>query len=84
MAFTYEEMQEIIECLRGTCKSLDDGVSEIFEGKDFGDMSMDNCYQLDEQIFLCDACGWWYEIGESADDENYMGGQICQNCKEEE
>ena len=36
------------------------------------------CAELDNQIFLCDSCGWWYEIHERNDT-----GVFCQDCSEE-
>ena len=32
---------------------------------------------LDESVFECDECGWWFERGMEADDG------ICRHCHEE-
>ena len=40
------------------------------------------CSAVDESIFLCESCGWWYEQGQQTDNENVYG-QVCQDCGEE-
>lgn len=66
---------EIIESLRGTCKSLHD----VFED---GEEDLENdakfCELLDSELLVCNTCGWWAETHEVDDDGD------CAQCQGEE
>ena len=57
---------EKIEDLKGTCNSIN-----------LDDFTVVELQLLDEEIFLCDQCGWWCPIEEITEDN------ICQDCKDE-
>jgi len=59
MSITPEQLDEIIESLRGTCDSLDNQLEQRNLNAD--DLTMEYHYQIDEQIFNCSTCGWWCE-----------------------
>lgn len=60
------KIQEKINELLGTCKTLN-----------IEDFSIEELSLLDEQIFLCDTCGWWCEVEEQSENNN------CSDCEEE-
>ena len=71
----------IISVLQGTCLSLDEGIRQgLDDTAEEHDLTMENCEQIDNEIFNCATCGWWYEISElhiEADE------QVCTNCVNE-
>lgn len=67
--------QEVIDALQGTCGSLSDHATD----DECNDPAF--CTEVDDQLFCCDACGWWCEIGEQSTDES---AQICEDCFEGE
>lgn len=63
------------EELLGTCKGLHEVCPN--DEQDDGDF----CARLDELVYECEQCGWWYEAG---DGQHGMGsGFYCDDCKEE-
>ena len=66
----FEDLQELIEALQGTCYSLDtDGLTE------------DQLGQIDDQIFLCAECGWWCEAGDYNQEAcEATGEDFCSEC----
>jgi len=78
--FTTEEIEQIINYLQGTCKSIDDAIYDIFgEDRDINDLSAGDYASIDERIFLCNTCGWWYEQGEMAENDNWE----CEGCADD-
>lgn len=61
-----EEMFKIISELEGT-----------FEDIELDDFTIEELYLIDENIFHCDQCGWWFCTEECAQDE------ICYDCRDE-
>lgn len=72
-----ERITKLVECLQGTCKSL----NEICESLkiDERSLTMEELEQIDGEVFLCDSCGWWYELGEEG--SSCDGERVCQNCE---
>ena len=80
---TDNQIDELIEYLQGSCKSLQEGVYACFELDDIDDISQNQHFQIDNAIFLCDCCGWWCEGGDWADPESHeYDGDICSSCGE--
>ena len=71
-----EILAELIEYLQGTCKTLIEGCEDL--GFELEDLSDDDLMLIDSEIFLCETCGWWYEICDQIGGENE-----CENCHEE-
>ena len=66
--------QEIIDFLTGSSNSLDNALN-LFEAEDLRDHDS-FLVMLDEQIFLCDSCGWW-----SLPEEQSMSDELhCNDC----
>lgn len=72
--------EQIAEELQGTCKSL----YEMLEYYDMEDLEMDSefCARLDQEIFLCEGCGWWCEMCEMTTDE--ANDWQCTDCAPDE
>jgi len=82
MKISNDQIEQIIQFLQGTCmNSLNDAVVEIC-GEEFSedDLTSENHDQIDNEIFLCDTCGWWCEVSQEADTEE-LGERICDDCK---
>ena len=72
------DIAELIADLQGTCKSISDFLPE---GMNQDDLTQNDLSEIDQEIFLCDGCGWWCEVSESND----RGGEnVCDDCKDEE
>lgn len=71
---TTEIMLDVAEELRGTCSDLD----SVLEGRgiDIDSVPSDMLSVLDDQVLLCDVCGWWCESSEVNDDS------VCNECEE--
>jgi hypothetical protein len=52
-----QDVQEVIEYLRGSCA--------YFDTEEFEDCELEQIY---EEIFNCDVCGWWDEVTYCDDD----------------
>lgn len=64
----------IIYALNGTCDSLEcalihHSAEQLRDHEPF-------LHYLDNEIFLCDSCGWWCALSEMADNDNWE----CKNC----
>lgn len=80
MNFKRDQIEELIQYLQGTCNSLDEGIVEVL-GEDYDSMNLssDNHNQIDNEIFLCETCGWWYELCEESENEDE---RTCESCAE--
>ena len=80
MTIRQELIQNIIEEIQGTCCSLD----EICQRYDLyeEDLTMEELEEIDQEVFCCTSCGWWYQTGEglgSCPD----GDHYCDHCSED-
>ncbi len=72
-------IDDLVYHLQGTCISLEEACADL--GFDREDLTMKELEELDNCLFECDNCGWWYDVGERSDvdcDEN-----ICLHCAPE-
>lgn len=44
----------------------------------FNDLAF--CSWLDQEIFMCSACGWWCEISEEASEDSDFDDLTCADC----
>lgn len=74
-AHTPEELARIAaDRLNGTCMAIYD-LGEEFEE---AEIDAEFCAVLDQLVFCCEQCGWWFEQSEMAE-----GGEwICEACAE--
>jgi len=79
-------MERFVDYLQGTCLSMWQAFTQLFD-TDFDECEneMELCEFVDNHIFLCRECGWWFENGywnpEGYQDGN---GEICLDCMPEE
>ena len=66
-----KNINDIIQSLLGTCQTADD-VCETYDIE----LTEEDWKQIDDEIFRCECCMWWYEIGEQQEDGN------CEDCHE--
>lgn len=71
------QLTELVELLEGSCDSLDEATYYLF-GKDSDFLSQDDLADIDDNVFKCECCGWWYNISEMSGN----GEQLCQDCNE--
>jgi hypothetical protein len=72
---TIEMMREIASELQGTCGSLDTALEE--RGFDIDAVPAALLDTIDEEVMLCETCGWWCDPYEINDDGN------CEDCRED-
>ena len=71
-------LEGIVEDLMGSCQSLEDALDKHYMELD--DLSMKDLEYIDDAIFVCDCCGWWYDLGEiSIIIEDAL---VCMGCEE--
>jgi hypothetical protein len=75
-----QKMDRVAEYLRGTCKSLEEGLATEFgeDGTDILEFDTELLRRLDDQILECQGCNWWCETGEVNDDT------LCTDCAPED
>lgn len=80
--FTNEELEELVDALRGSTDTLDMAIKELF-GDQYGEDQMDDSDHdyIDNEIFLCTDCGWWCEISDESQ-ECLEGERICHDCQD--
>ena len=80
------DINKVIEYLQGTCmNSLQDGVEMCYPGMDEEDLTDDDLSQFDNELFICETCGWWCEISEQcAEQESCSNQQTCSDCCQEQ
>ena len=70
------KLAEVIEYLRGSCRSVAEA-EFAFDMEGLEDAT-DFCQALDDELFMCEGCGWWCERSE----EREQGK--CEDCREQE
>lgn len=75
MALTHSQTEQLIEHLKGTCKSLQEGCMDLFQIDD-DELSDENRAQIDDEIFRCNTCDWWFECS----DESIFSEGDCNEC----
>lgn len=74
------DINQLIEHLQGSCTSLDQAIADLTDGeKGFEDLTDEDFFKLDNAIFECTYCGWWYETSEAHESDS---GDICTDCYE--
>ena len=79
MTLRYKVMDALIDRTMGTCQSLDYHLEGF--GMELDDLSLEELTYIDDAIFECGCCGWWYDLAELSD----MVDQdtVCVRCVED-
>lgn len=65
------DIHALIETLRGTCLSLEEGCQRHGYSED--DLTQPELETIDGEICHCEQCSWWDDVGESKDG-------VCNDC----
>ncbi len=76
------DIQIIIDSLQGTGQTLSSCVEEHYPEMSEDDLISDDHDAIDNQIFLCEQCGWWCEQSEANENPD-GGGDLCNDCHAE-
>lgn len=76
MLLTEDQVQTLIYELQGTCKTMDEAMPEGFTEDD---LTEDQLNEIDQEIFRCADCSWWFEASDEAD-TGKDGERVCLNC----
>lgn len=76
---TYEDVQDLIAHLEGTCQSLDEACQDLFN-EDADILTDEDIELIHDEVFCCAFCGWWFAL-----DVHYQHYDelICECCKTE-
>ena len=79
------DINPIIERLQGNCMmTLNDAIEELHPEMTEDDLTEGDRNQFDNELFLCDQCGWWCEISEQcAVEDSCANTGYCSDCCEE-
>ena len=76
-SITDKQIDDLIEILLGTCKSMDEACLQLEIC--WEDISTAEKEKIDFEIFRCEECSWWSETEHQGTRE-----QCCQDCAPEE
>ena len=71
------DISEVVNSLQGTCKTLSQVLESLYEIDEAALTEEDHGY-IDNEIFQCNGCEWWYELSEQEDEG------LCSSCYEYE
>lgn len=74
--FSPELLQELIDDLNGTAQSIAEALPT---GYDENDLTQDDHAIIDDQIFKCATCDWWFEVSEQGG-TNDGDEPVCEGC----
>lgn len=78
-----QKAAEVADYIRGTCKSLENGIEDVL-GQDEVHLELNGefCGQIDDMVFCCVGCGWWCGNDEMGSESG--GGYLCHECDDGE
>ncbi len=83
MSTDLDKDSAVADYLRGTCISLEQGISAVHGDDAVGlENDIEFCSILDDKVFCCEGCGWWCGMDEIATDN--VSGFICDECGDPE
>jgi hypothetical protein len=82
---TPSEITEIADYLRGSCRTMSEGIEAVLGDKQIDEDDAAVRVQDVGEIELCDGCGWWCETSEMHDGVcDDCAPDTCPECGEEE
>jgi hypothetical protein len=76
-----EQLEQVGEYFRGTCKSVGDAVAALEIGDEVDENQLE-ADLLEVETELCVHCSWWHEVCELQYSTEHGGGLCCQCCDE--
>lgn len=70
------QIQQITEYLQGTNGQIDDALPD---GVELSDLSPEQLSAIDESVFQCAECEWWFERGDESEVDNPIS-PLCKSC----
>ncbi len=76
---------KLCEYLRATTKTLDEALEHL-EIRSCGEfvleenLSSETLRKIDDRVFLCAHCGWWFEIEEESEVASRDSELVCREC----
>ena len=70
----FSSVEVLIEQLLGTCQDF----SEV--GVDFYDLDKEEVECIDDAMFNCASCGWWFDLTDQSDRD--FEEMVCINCQD--
>lgn len=84
---TEQQISEVVESLRGTCmNSVQQAIEDVFgvDHKLTFEEESELEHRVEQELFVCDQCGWCCEMGEQDSDiEDEHGVLVCEDCRDE-
>lgn len=81
---TEEQIRDVTDGLSGTCNDLDTIIASV-TGEDIqcadDDVDDASLREIHAEIFQCEQCGWWHDMGDQAAEADTM---MCSDCAEED
>lgn len=86
ITLTAPQIENITASLRGSTGSLEETINEELgiEIESISDIAGESLEAIDDEIFLCETCGWWCGTDERAPAEICDGDDICDECAGED
>lgn len=81
MKIEREQLEQVGEYLRGSCKSVGAAIAALELGDDVDENQLE-ADLLEVETELCVHCGWWHEVCELQYSED-NGGGLCEQCCDE-
>lgn len=66
--------ENLVNYFLGSCHSVTEAIAEEFGTTQDEILAILN----EEEVYLCESCGWWWELGEMYDTET------CQECHDDD
>jgi hypothetical protein len=74
MTIDPKHLPEIVHDLQGTCQDVSEAL--IHFGYIDEDLDHEAALYIDERIFCCGQCEWWFEIAEMSEEVEW----VCEDC----
>lgn len=78
MSLNPDQLQELIDDLTGSCKSIAECMPTDLDESHLSQADHD---EIDQQIFQCEECDWWFELSDEAEELKPGADQrLCKSC----
>jgi hypothetical protein len=71
------DVAQLCESIDGTCNTLGSLIDELWPNMSELDLNNEDWNFINNTVFHCDECGWWYGVDCWSEEEN-----VCSDCFE--